>query len=137
MSGTAGTRSAGPATASPKLQSLVRLVPLRLVGLSGLEPLTSRLSGGRSNQLSYRPEDSDPSLPHACALSQHELGQAQRVLVQTPHEPGPGAPATARMIQSLSSAELMLDGKGDPQCPCKLLCCATLSPSCDRRKPGV
>ena len=26
-----------------------------LVGLSGLEPPTSRLSGGRSNQLSYNP----------------------------------------------------------------------------------
>ena len=28
----------------------------KLVGLSGLGPLTSRLSGVRSNQLSYRPE---------------------------------------------------------------------------------
>lgn len=28
-----------------------------MVGLSGFEPLTSRLSGGCSNQLSYRPED--------------------------------------------------------------------------------
>src|SRR5439155_22501657 len=32
--------------------------PRQLVGLSGLEPLTSRLSGGRSNHLSYRPKDS-------------------------------------------------------------------------------
>ena len=36
-----------------------------LVGLSGLEPLTSRLSGVRSNQLSYRPKKinlrADPS----------------------------------------------------------------------------
>ena len=27
----------------------------KLVGLGGLEPPTSRLSGGRSNHLSYRP----------------------------------------------------------------------------------
>ena len=30
-----------------------------MVGLSGLEPLTSRLSGGRSNQLSYKPEKTE------------------------------------------------------------------------------
>jgi hypothetical protein len=40
-----------------------------LVGLSGLEPLTSRLSGGRSNQLSYRPEDACTFVP-AC-LQRH------------------------------------------------------------------
>jgi len=31
-----------------------------MVGLSGIEPLTSPLSGVRSNQLSYRPEADTP-----------------------------------------------------------------------------
>lgn len=31
--------------------------PGKMVGLGGLEPPTSRLSGGRSNRLSYRPEE--------------------------------------------------------------------------------
>ena len=35
--------------------NLTLSVKLKLVGLSGLEPPTSPLSGVRSNQLSYRP----------------------------------------------------------------------------------
>ena len=42
-----------------------------LVGLSGLEPLTSRLSGVRSNQLSYKPLGirQPPALPHRLQCS--------------------------------------------------------------------
>ncbi len=43
----------------PPVRALTHLIKASpdsgLVGLSGFEPLTSRLSGGRSNQLSYRP----------------------------------------------------------------------------------
>ena len=38
-------------------QSLLAL-PFRVMGLSGLEPPTSRLSGVRSNRLSYKPIES-------------------------------------------------------------------------------
>ncbi len=34
-----------------------------MVGLSGLEPETSRLSGGCSNQLSYKPMSSESGVP--------------------------------------------------------------------------
>jgi hypothetical protein len=57
---TGGLRLAKPAL-SQLSYSPCRGKPLagrRMVGLSGLEPLTSRLSGGRSNQLSYRPTPS-------------------------------------------------------------------------------
>ena len=44
---------------------------IEVVGLGGLEPLTSRLSGGRSNQLSYKPVDSARAshAPHATRRS--------------------------------------------------------------------
>ena len=45
----------------------------RMVGLSGLEPLTSRLSGGRSNQLSYRPTPTEIELAREGSLtSEHK-----------------------------------------------------------------
>jgi hypothetical protein len=42
---------------------------MRMVGLSGFEPLTSRLSGGRSNQLSYRPEAGSLAEPELAILN--------------------------------------------------------------------
>ena len=43
---------------------------LNLVGLSGLEPPTSRLSGVRSNRLSYKPKDKsyDFSFLYKCTI---------------------------------------------------------------------
>ena len=48
-----------------------RFLRFRLVGLDGLEPSTSRLSGARSNHLSYKPllcVDSFPSFRPCCSL---------------------------------------------------------------------
>ena len=44
-----------------------------MVGLNGLEPSTSRLSGVRSNQLSYEPIQSDPGRFSALEASAREL----------------------------------------------------------------
>ena len=48
---------------------------LSQVGLSGLEPPTSRLSGVRSNRLSYKPEiiQQPPALP--CRLQHSTIGR--------------------------------------------------------------
>ena len=46
----------------------------KLMGLSGLEPPTSRLSGVRSNRLSYKPVIwQPPTLP--CRLQQSTIGR--------------------------------------------------------------
>ena len=54
-----------------------RLAPnkslVKVVGLTGLEPVTLRLSSACSNQLSYRPESQKVSAPALSALSVVEL----------------------------------------------------------------
>ena len=67
------SRSVYKGTRKAKQQSIIK----NLVGLSGLEPPTSRLSGGRSNRLSYKPmlveiigiEPMTPCLQSRCSPS--------------------------------------------------------------------
>ena len=67
------SRSAYKGTRKAKQRSIKQ----KLVGLSGLEPPTSRLSGGRSNRLSYKPmlveiigiEPMTPCLQSRCSPS--------------------------------------------------------------------
>ena len=58
---------------SDLLNALYAVFKVLLVGSSGLEPPTSRLSGVRSNQLSYEPMQSDPADPSALETSAREL----------------------------------------------------------------
>ena len=75
-----GLLSASLASASCKPQRFFSLLPFgkSLVGLSGLEPPTSRLSGVRSNRLSYKPfSDSQlfrfPLIPTVVEMRRIEL----------------------------------------------------------------
>ncbi len=56
-----------------KLNALYAVFKVLLVGSSGLEPPTSRLSGVRSNQLSYEPIQFDPGRFSALETSAREL----------------------------------------------------------------
>src|SRR6266498_353902 len=78
-----------------------------VVGLTGLEPVTSALSGQRSNRLSYRPALRDRTrerLPHQVPYSQTGSGQAvgrpdrrpQSVVSPPKRASLPGRPAASR-----------------------------------------
>lgn len=72
------------------------LPPEKLVGLPGFEPGTSRLSGARSNQLSYRPgcfvRASEAREPRP--MAKPPLGALPEDVVRSPPE-GTGRPAAA------------------------------------------
>ena len=57
-----------------------------LVGLSGFEPLTSRLSGVRSNQLSYRPASKllEPSSADSISLPLYTKQEQEEFPIGTP-----------------------------------------------------
>jgi hypothetical protein len=66
---------------------IMSIGPLSWVGLSGLEPLTSSLSGKRSNRLSYRPGANRrrrSRLPHRRAPSQTGQSSSARVSSRPP-----------------------------------------------------
>ena len=54
-----------------------------VVGLGGLEPPTSRLSGVRSNHLSYRPHGRPRAPPGFVACNRRNAGRRRRRLQQT------------------------------------------------------
>ena len=66
-------RSLLPSSSFLREFTLYAVFKVRLVGSSGLEPPTSRLSGVRSNQLSYEPIQSDPGRFSALETSAREL----------------------------------------------------------------
>ena len=79
-----------------------------MVGLSGLEPLTSRLSGARSNHLSYRPPEAPffHPAPHSIRI------MANRVGLGTNHALSVGPRVRARFLRS-ETAYACVETPGD------------------------
>ena len=96
------------------LHSAFAKLRLALVGLDGLEPSTSRLSGARSNHLSYKPFSSIPFVPSHPPVSlsgggddgirTHDPLLAGQVLSQLSYTPIPWA----KFQRSIRSRGLIL-----------------------------
>ena len=56
-----------------------------MAGATGLEPAASAVTGQRSNQLSYAPNQRKGSLPQSKPKSQRENWTSQPALLQNPH----------------------------------------------------
>lgn len=63
-----------------------KMVPRRLVGLTGVEPVTSSLSGTRSNQLSYKPR----GVGGGSRIRTGDILLAKQALYQLSHAPRGG-----------------------------------------------
>ena len=67
----------------------MRATVVRMVGLTGFEPVTLRLSSACSNQLSYRPASRAPA-GGAGEIRTPDLLLAKQPLHQLSYSPGPG-----------------------------------------------
>src|SRR6266436_2013795 len=119
------------------------------MGLSGVEPLTSRLSGVRSNHLSYRP--APPPYPHRCTtLRRHVVSEVTRPFVQLsvvasyngPHSqsrrgPGPFFGRNSSSSSSSKSSSRSLSSSKSPNCSSPRLSPRRLSDQSDVSRDNI
>jgi hypothetical protein len=97
-------------SASKSAPPIKQTRPLTWVGLSGLEPLTSSLSGKRSNRLSYRPWARSmrrSRLPQRAVTTQTRQSSSARVTSRPPSRLADrlyrNAPRVARAVTRMTS----------------------------------
>ena len=105
-----GTRAGGAPRCSPLYSEG------KVVGLGGLEPPTSRLSGARSSQLSYRPREAGCAKRERLSSCKNPFFSIQ--CVKEPRELGPSKPNSKPLTIEEALTWLTLRRLLSPGAPC-------------------